>query len=243
MSVFLSSLRLSPLFMMAPVFGSIPMPIRVRVMVVLALSAMMVLGLKTEAPVFHSTTDFILAAVSEVVLGGALAFGLFAAFGAFLWGGRLLDMQIGFGVANLFDPITRAQAPLLGTALNMMAVAIFFAIDGHHWLIRGLAASFQYFPPGNARTEFDISAFSAQFGLMFSLGLALVAPVVFMLLLMDIALAAVSRTMPQVNIFIVSMPLKIVLGIFVLAVSLKYIRPVLDRIFGSVFTFWERVLS
>ena len=146
------------------------------------------------------------------MIGAALAFGLFAAFGAFLFGGRLIDSQIGFAVANLIDPITRAQGPLIGTVLNLTAIAVFLAVDGHHLIIRGLADSLARFPPGQPITELGVTAVTAQFGVVFAYGLMLVAPAVFALLLLDVALAVVARTMPQMNIFIVSLPLKVFVG-------------------------------
>ena len=79
-------------------------------------------------------------------------------------------------VANLIDPVTRAQAPLIGTALNLMAVAIFFAVDGHHMLVRAVAFSLEHFPPGRSLRELNLAAVAAQFGVMFTFGLALAAP-------------------------------------------------------------------
>src|SRR6185436_21069088 len=121
-------------------------------------------------------------------------FGVFTAFAALLFGGRLLDIQIGFGIANVFDPVTRTQGPLVGTALNLMAIAVFFAIDGHHMLIRGLAYSLAQFPPGRPLSELNGAAVVAQFGVVFAYGLMIVAPAVIVLLLLDVGLAIAART-------------------------------------------------
>src|SRR5262245_11276196 len=128
-AVFLVSLRVMPLFLMAPVFGSAPAPQVFRVLLSLALAAALV-GVTGGAPAAPaSLADLLAYAAGEVVLGAALAFGLAAAFGAFLFAGRLLDFQLGFGIANLIDPVTRSQAPLIGTGLNLLAVTLFFAVD------------------------------------------------------------------------------------------------------------------
>lgn len=243
-TVILVSIRLGAVFVMAPVFGSVQMPIRVRAMIVLALSATIVSAMDASALSLATTVgDLVLAAFAELFIGALLSFGLFAGFAAFLFGGRLLDMQMGFGVANLVDPATRHQAPLIGTALNLLAVMVFFAVDGHHMILRGLAYSLEAFPPGTFLQDFDPALVVAMFGSMFTFGFALVAPIVFCLFLIDVGMAIMSRTMPQVHIFFLAIALKIFIGLMLLAISIKYMAPLIHRIFGSIYAYWERILG
>lgn len=243
-AVFLAAVRLGPLFVMAPVFGAVNIPVRIRIFLTLALAATLAGQIDMQAIAIAPTAGGLIgAAMVELVVGMALAFGLFAAFGAFLFGGRILDIQIGFGVASLIDPATRSQAPLLGTALNLLAVVVFFAVDGHHMIIRALAWSLERLPPGRSLGELEATAVSAQFGVMFAYGLLIVAPAVFALLLLDVALAVMARTMPQMNIFIVAMPLKVVVGLLVLALSVRHMLPAMNRIFESVPVYWQRLLA
>lgn len=244
-AVFLLALRVGPLFVMAPVLGGADIPVRVRVLLSLALAATMTAAAGTHAGagVLASPGGFLAAAAGELAIGVALAFGVFAAFAAFLFGGRLLDMQVGFGIANVFDPVTRAQGPLLGTALSMLAVVVFFAVDGHHMLIRGIAYSLERFPPGRSLAELDPGAVAAQFGVVFAYGVLVVAPAVILLLVLDAGLAVAARTMPQMNIFFVAMPLKVVAGLAMLALSMRYVAPALERAFESIGTYWQRLLA
>lgn len=243
--VFLVSLRLGALFVLAPGLGAIRAPGPFRVFLVVALAAALVPLVQTPAPaqaIAGSPGALLASALNELVVGGLLAFGLFAAFGAFMVAGRAIDVQIGFGVASLLDPVSRTHGPLLGTALNLAGVAVFLAADGHHLLLRGLALSFERVPPGGALPGFDLGALAAQFGVAFSLGLAMAAPVLALLLLIDLGLSVMSRTMPQWNVFFVSMPAKIFAGLTVLALSIPHMGPVMNRLFNSVFRFWDRVL-
>ena len=241
--VFLVSLRLGALFVLAPVLGSIRAPGSFRVFLVVALAAVLVASLGVEKIAVPSSVFGLLsAALSEVMVGGLLAFGLFAAFSAFMVGGRAIDMQIGFGVANLIDPISRTQAPLLGTAMNLMGIAVFLAVDGHHLLLRGFAVSLERVTPGSGLFEVSVPALAAQFGVAFSLGLAMAAPVLVLLLLIDLGLSIMSRTMPQWNVFFVSMPLKIFAGLVILALSIPHMGTVMSALFKSIFAFWDRVL-
>lgn len=241
-TVWLIFVRLSALFLLSPIFaGSLPVHIRalwlLPMALVLASSSFVV---PIEAPM--SIAQMVASSVYEFVVGALMAFGLFAAFGVFLFGGRILDFQMGFGVANLIDPVTNAQAPLLGTILNLLAVTVFFLMNGHHWLIRGIAFSLRQVPVGAGLRELNVHAMVAQFGLMFVYGLMLVAPVVFALLLLDVGMAVAARTMPQVNMFIVGLPLKIFVGLVLLAASLNFMGPLFQKVFHSIFDYWESVL-
>src|SRR5882672_11393090 len=192
--VLLVTLRVLPLFLLAPVFGSVPAPNLFRAALAFALAALIVAATGTALPAAPSSVEeLVLLALGELVVGAALAFGLAAAFGAFLFGGRLLDLQFGFGIANLIDPVTHTQAPMLGIALNLLAVTVFFLVDGHHLLIRALAFSLERFPPGRPVTELNLGAVVTQAGAMFALGLMLVAPAVLAVLLLDIGFALAAR--------------------------------------------------
>src|SRR5438067_1165245 len=74
----------------------------------------------------------VLAALGEVFVGAIMAFGVFAAFGAFSVAGKILDIQSGFAIGSVYDPITRAGAPLFSTMLNLVGVAVFFGMNAHH---------------------------------------------------------------------------------------------------------------
>lgn len=243
--VLLASVRIGALFVFTPLFGAMPLPPRLRVLFALLLAAATVSALQAASPAAdvaaRSVGALAIAAAAEAAIGAAMAFGLFAAFGAFQFAGKLLDIQIGFSLGTVFDPVTRSQAPLLGTVLNLLAVMVFFSLDGHLLLMRGIAYSFTAMPPGQFPASWDIAAFADQFGVMFVFGLVLAAPVVFALLLTDVGLGIASRTMPQLNIFTVGIPVKIVIGLTLFAATLSAMAPVMARVFGTVFTFWQRL--
>jgi flagellar biosynthetic protein FliR len=235
-------IRLSALLLLTPLFAVTQVPVRIRVIFLLALAGMLSVGVdvSTVGP-SYSLSMLLTSAVHEFFIGALMAFGLFAAFGAFLFGGRVADLQMGFGVANLINPSTNTQGPLLGTILNLAGVMTFFLLDGHHMLIRGFAFSLEQVPVGQGLGQLKIDAVVTQFGRMFAYGLMLVAPAVFILFLLDVGLAVAGRTMPQLNIFILGLPLKILTGSLILVLSLKFLSPLLKRIFESIFRYWEHL--
>lgn len=243
--VFLVWLRVAPLFVLAPVLGMSFVPVRVRVLLGLALAAMLATAVRpmVDTKVLVMPFAFGAAALRELVVGAAMAFGVLAAFATFQFAGRVLDLQSGFGIATLIDPATRGQAPLLGSLLHLVAIAVFFAADGHHMLIRGLAWSLAQFPPGRPIAALDLGAVVSQFGMVFGYGLVLVAPAVGALFLLDAAFAMLGRTMPQMNVFIVSMPIKAVVGLGTLALSARYLLPAMHRVFDSIPAYWSRLLG
>jgi flagellar biosynthesis protein FliR len=242
--VFLLSLRLGALFVLSPIWGVTGAPASFRVLFILGLSALLVSALPAGAFVAPDGLGALAAAAaSELAIGALLAFGVFAAFAAFMLAGKVLDVQIGFGLGNVFDPVTRSQSPVLGTILNLLAVALFFAIDGHHTMLRGVAFSLEALPLGTLPATLPLDAVVKQFGTMFVLSLVLAAPVMFCLLIVEAALAVVSRNLPQMNVFIVAIPVKIFAGLAMLAASIEYLGPVAAKIFASIFRYWETLFA
>ncbi|TAL13612.1 MAG: flagellar biosynthetic protein FliR [Aquabacterium sp.] len=244
LAVLLASMRLAALLVMVPVLGGAGTPPRARVLLGLALTATLLaaLPLHVSAPDLRPAS-LAVAALRELAIGAVMAFGLHTAFGALGLAGRLLDMQIGFTVGSIFDPVTRAASPVLGTLLTMLGAAVFYAMDGHLMLVRAVAFSFEQLPPGGPFRWWDAAPVVAQFGTMFVLGLTLAAPVVIALLLVDVGLGIVSRTMPQMNVFLVSIVVKIFIGLLVLMATLPAAAPVLRRLFDTTFRWWQQMLG
>jgi flagellar biosynthetic protein FliR len=247
MAGLLLSLRLGMVLFLTPILGGMSLPARVKVMTIFALSMWLVPALQPELEsatlALHSMPAFVLAMLAEVVWGLLLSFGLAAAFAAFLVGGRLLELQMGLGVATLFDPATRSQMPLLGVLLQMMGVAAFLSVDGHHMVLRALAASLQTLPLGSLPLAVPMQAVLAQFGLSFSLGLLLVSAALACCLLIDVAMSVAARLLPQANVLFISIPVKVLAGLATLALSAPLLRPLLSRLYLSTFHYWDSLLQ
>ncbi len=242
-SVFLLTLRIGVLLLMTPIFSSLAGLLVIRILFTLSLSVMLVSGLGMGTlQVSLTPGSLIAAAIAELLLGGVMGFGVFAAFGAFSVAGKVLDIQSGFGIGSIFDPVTRGGAPLFATMLNLLAVAVFFGMDGHHAFLRGIAYSIQKVAPGAGFPVMSVDVVLRQFGLMFSLGTALIAPVMFCLLLVEAGLAMMSRVLPQMNIFVVGIPVRIVAALAMFALTIASLAPVMGRVYASIFTYWEQVL-
>jgi flagellar biosynthetic protein FliR len=236
--------RLGVLFFMTPVLSGFSGPPSVLVLLSLGLSGLLCAAMPhhAAAPVPSDLGRFVVAAVLEAGLGALLAFGVHAAFAAFGLAGQILDLQIGFGAGQVFDPVTRRDTPIIGAIMSSFAAVAFFAVDGHHAFLRGIAFSAQQMPPGAIDLRVAPAAVVRQFGAMFSLAVAMAAPVMFTLLLIEAALAVLSRVLPQMNVYFVGLPLKLLVGLLTLSFSATTLAPVMRRAFASIFQFWDEVL-
>lgn len=239
MAGLLLSIRLGMVLFMTPVLGASGIRAGIRVLALLAMTTCLTMGLSPAMAGDIGTTPALLVAmVNEAIWGGLMGFGLNTAFAAFLVGGRMLDLQMGFGVAMLFDPGTRSQMPLLGLLLQLTGIAAFLGVDGHHMVLRGLALSLRAAPLGVSPLGVAPAVVLQQFGVMFILGMVLVSAAVFCVFLTDVGMSIIARVLPQANVFLLSIPVKIVAGLSVLALSAPLMGPVLSRIFESVFRYW-----
>jgi flagellar biosynthetic protein FliR len=238
----LVSVRLGLVMVATPVLSALGIPSNVKVLLVLALAATLVAGMDPGSRVQLDGGGLPAAVLNEALLGAVLAFAVLTAFGAFQFAGRIMDIQMGFGVAGLIDPGTRNRAPMLGTVLNMMALLTFFLVGGHRLLLRGLAFSLQQVPPGTRLTTLPLQAIVGELGALFVYGVLLAAPVMTVVLLLDIGMAMMARTLPQMNVFIVGLPLKILVGLVVLALSLDFITPAISDVFDELFAGWQATL-
>ena len=216
--------RVSPLMIIAPIWGSPMVPGQVRVFLSLILAALLLPVVRTPIPA-HVTSNVLNLAVGmglELLLGFLMAYVALLFFAAAQFAGQLVDVQIGFGVANVIDPLTSAQVTLIGQLQYMAALWIFFLLDGHHLLLRGMVGTFAAAPLGHPLADVATFGVLLERGgrLLFALGAQIAAPALTALFLSNLALGLISRMMPQMNLFLVGMPLHVLVGLLALAASL-----------------------
>jgi len=233
--------RLGALLALSPLAQAVKAPPVFWVLFTLALSGSLCAALGLRTPVPAGVGGLSLLLLSEVALGALLGLSLHAAFAALAMAGRLLDLQMGFGIATVLDPVTRANVPVMGVALTLVGLSVFFGVDGHHALLRGIAQVAQWVPPGALWRLPDGSALARAMGAMFSMTVVIVAPALFMLLLIELVLDFVSRVLPQMNVLFIGMPVKALVGLSTLAIAAPGLAPALRRLYAGVFDFWQVV--
>jgi len=173
---------------------------------------------------------FVFGLFSEIVLGLVIAFGVRLIFAAVELGAEVSGMQMGFGLANAFDPISNQQVSLIRQMHIVLVSLLFLAIDGHHVVLYALAKSFSIVPLTGAFINGPLIQETIRMGSdMFILGMKIAAPVMIVLIVAQMAMGVMSRAVPQIQIFLVSFPLIIGVGLVVFGLSLNLSMGLLQR--------------
>jgi len=240
----LMALRVAPTFAMTPVFYAVPLPATVRVLLVMGLSVALSSGITAPTKLPLEWSALLPAALSELALGAVLGLGILLAFGAFSVAGQVLDAQLGYSMAQIVDPVTRRPVPILTTAFAYISVVVFFLVNGHHALLRGIAYSVDRFPVGAPWSiAHAVAPVLKQAAGLFSLGFALAAPVVFCILLVEFALGVIGRNLPQMNMFAMGIPVKIIVGLVALSLWFTGVGSVMTRVYASIATSWDEIFT
>lgn len=221
------------------VLGPTQIPAPARVILVLALSALLISATSIPGTAIASLAALLSAIAGEVMIGVAFAFGFIAAYAATQIAGRILDTQIGFGAAAILNPATQTVSPLLANLFGMVAIAVFLSLDGHLLLIKALSLSIQTMPPGSKLSVAAWPSILEHSGVSFLFALSLAGPVMGLLLLSDIALAAIARSMPQLNVLVLGFAIKTMLGLIGLMLSMRLAHMVLNSLFATTFQYWD----
>ncbi len=225
----LALVRYSTFIFLFPVFNR-SMPWQAKA----GLAALMALLVPANMGVEVTTTGELIAAVfQEIGVGMLMAFVVILVFGIIYFSGQLVDVPMGFGLVSIFDPQTGMQLPMFSQFFYLLSILIFLGVGGHLWLFRALAQSYQLLPAG----EFFALSVTAEtiFALgqgLFSVGIKIALPVMGTLLLTDVSLGVVVRTVPQINIFVLGFPIKIFVGLVMVTLMLPFFVAVVSQLFA-----------
>jgi flagellar biosynthetic protein FliR len=216
--------RIGPLFVIAPLFSSKMVPRKARSIVAVALAiglSPLALGDQQIPTDFLSILGLLM---KEILIGFAFAYAIAALFAAVSAAGSMLDTQIGFSFGSLVDPVTNNQSGILSQVYGLVGVMVFVVIGGDAWLIRGLASTYDLV----ALTEMPnlnllVGGAHEAFAQIFLAAIAVSAPVLLAVIIVDAGFGVVSRVMPQLNVFAVGFPAKILVGFLLIGTSLPFV--------------------
>jgi flagellar biosynthetic protein FliR len=172
--------------------------------------------------------------VRETLIGISLGLLAKSILAAVEFCGQLIGMQMGFSMASMFDP-SMGQMPLMSIFQLLLAMLLFLSMEVHHIFIRAIVESYTVIPPGNWHMSGGlIQYFITVTGDIFVLGIKLAAPVMVALLATTVVLGIMARSFPQMNIFMISMPLNIGVGLLILGLSLLVFLHTLNISFNGI---------
>jgi len=242
----LSFIRLSAFFAAAPLFSMRSVPVQVK----LGFSALCALiVLPPINPQWDLESWLVLAglALHEVVVGLLLAWVVVLVFAIMTFAGHFVDVPLGFGMASVFDPALGGQVPVFSQFYYIVAALIFLGLNAHLWVIQAVQQSFAVVPFGvGLQLEPTFALLISLTTQMFVIGLKLALPVMATILLTDIALAIVIRAVPQINVFVLGFPIKIMVGLAVVLFSIPaavYLITQLFSVDGVLFRYLHELLA
>ena len=229
--------RMLALISTAPIFSeaTVPRSAKIGLAALLAIVITPTLGPMPSVPLVSAGGFWIL--IQQVLIGAAMGFSMRMVFAMVQAAGDYAGLQMGLSFATFFDPSSGGNTMVLSRLLNVMAILIFLAVDGHLMLIMTLAESFRTLPiadtPLAASGWFRLVSAGSQ---IFSGGLMLALPLIAILLTLNLAMGILNRVSPQFSIFSVGFPITLLAGMGMLLLLMQYIGPFLEPRFATGFT-------
>lgn len=222
--------RILAMIASSPVLGNKQVPARVKIGLSVLLTLIIAPTLESVPPVAAGSPQGLLIMIQQIIIGVAMGFSIRMVFTAVEMAGELAGLQMGLGFATFYDPVNASQTPVIAQWLGMIAALAFLALDGHLHLLSALAESFHTLPIGGMLPVQGIYGIASWGGSIFAYALQISLPIVTALLITNVALGILTRAAPQLNLFAVGFPITLSIGFLVLALSIPYVIPLLDRL-------------
>jgi len=237
--------RVGALFISSPIFGRINIPQIVKITFMGALTFLFFLvGPPPTALEYSSLFGFVLLIAKEIVIGIALAYITNIFFSLTFTAGQIIDMQIGFGIVNVYDPQNNTQIPMIGNLLNVVLVIAFFLVDGHQRLIYLIFLTLEALPIGTLALSGDTGIVMLEvFANAFAIGVMVALPVLASGLIIEFTFGMLARSVPQLHMFVIGMPLKTAIGFVLLVVLMPVFMNFSGRIFEEMFSALDMVFG
>ena len=217
--------------------ASIPMISRLGLSLVISYLAF-VAGVVTEATYYDTVFGYGILIATEFFVGFILAYVVYVVFSVAHMVGQLIDFQIGFAMVNVLDPVTQIQVPIVGNLLFLLMGALFITTGGIHAVIAAMFHSYYVIPVGTAGiagnniTAFYMLHLIVQY---FNLAVRIALPVVGVVFLINIALGILVKAVPQMNVFVVGIPIKLLVGLVLLLIITPMFSGVYDWLFNEAY--------
>jgi len=226
--------RATGLFIISPIFSKESVPSVIKIGFAFLFSILLINVIDYE--VVDTNGVLVILIINELLVGLIIGFISYIFFTALYLTGQIVSMQIGFGMVNVMDPQSNVQIPVMGNFYYIIALLIFLLINGHHMLIEALVSSYELLPIGYSIFQLEIlDQMIRIFGQVFIIGFKISSPILATIILADVLLGVLARTMPQMNVFIVGMPLKIMVGIVAVIVMMPLFIIALQHIFTNMY--------
>ena len=234
--------RVSGVMLFAPFLSNVAIPPRVKVMLAITMTVVLY-------PVFSRRVEAVpigqwpLLLGTELLVGVAIGITTNLVFEAAQMAGQILSVQMGYSLVTILDPQTQVDTTVMSVFMQTMALLIFLGLDVHHWILRAIARSFEYLPPGSARPN---AAFAAQVlhvgGSVLGVGIQIAAPVLVATIVADLLLGLLGKASPQMPLLFLGPAVKALFGLVLMSSAMRYWPDLFGRLFANSFGLMEQAL-
>lgn len=236
--------RMTGIFIITPIFSRTNIPTILKISLALIISTITFSTLNQKGIVLDTNITLIVQIIKELSVGLIIGFISYLFFISLFIAGQIIDTQIGFGMVNVFDPAHNTQVPITGNLYYILALLVFFTVNGHHWFLEAIIESYSILPVGsivfNEKILYQVIDIFSE---IFNIGFKISSPILATVFLINVLLGLLAKTVPQMNVFVVGMPLKIFVGVITIFLTLPIYLIALSHIFenmsGEIFNFFK----
>jgi len=231
-------LRILALISTAPILSERSIPKRVKIGLAILITIIVAPTLPpVNVPIFSAPALWV--GLQQILIGVAIGFTMQFAFAAVRMAGELIGLQMGLSFATFFDPGSRLNMPIIARIIDLLAMLLFMAFDGHLWLISMLVDTFHTLPiGGDAVNSNAFMALTRAAGLIFISGLMLALPLITLLLTVNLALGLLNRMAPQLSVFVIGFPITLTVGMLLISL----LMPLIAHLFSEVFNLLSNIV-
>lgn len=241
----LMMVRTLAMMVIMPLFSNrnIPMMVKISFSFFLTLMLVNIVPLDVMASSEYPV-EFMIVVLKEFITGWLIGFSAYVVFSVLLLAGQFIDFQIGFSMVNVFDPLSQTQITITGNFYYFLFLMIFLLTRSYFFVLQGLKVSFEYIPLGQMSTSgYLYDSLLGVFNDYFLIALRIAAPIFFVMLMTNAVLGILARTVPQLNMFVIGFPIKIILGLFVLLLTMYLFNNVADMIIEAFLNLMDKVIQ
>jgi flagellar biosynthesis protein FliR len=225
--------RWAGMIMLAPVFGARGVPGMIKIGLAASITVIvypLISATKPSIPI--ELLPYIAVVVKEVLVGLVIGFVIYTLTAILQGAGQLMDFQMGFSIGSAIDPVNGVQSPLMSNFQIVLVTMLLLATNSHHYLIAAMVKSYAYIPINPSTLPSDFTFYAELIAHVFALSIQMALPVFGALLVSDIGVGLLSRTVPQLNIFSIVFPVKIIFGFVILFLSIPFFGEAVVHLFN-----------
>jgi flagellar biosynthesis protein FliR len=235
-SYLLVLMRVAPVLFFMPILSSRDLPHLLKIGLILTVGLIFLPWVRIDPALLPGEPyAFAFFIIPELMIGFILALSVKIVMAGIQLGGQLAGFKMGLYLANVVDPSTEVNAPVISQFLYLLALLLFLAVDGHHWFFRAVGQSFLLLAPGEIHLQPGMYRhFLYLTANLFVIAVKISAPIMAVLIFTQIAMGILAKAVPQVNILMTSFPITIMLGFLFLGFSLELVFPFCEVLFQEV---------